>query len=57
VPYRDREINLQIFLTYIHQYLSKKVDNIEYGIYLIEPVKNLTFNRAMLLNIGVVESL
>ena len=55
VPYRDRETNLYIFLRHLHPFLIKQ--NISYGIYLIEPVKNVTFNRALLMNIGYLESL
>ena len=31
--------------------------NLTYGIFLIEPVQNITFNRALLLNIGYLESI
>jgi hypothetical protein len=55
VPYRDRETNLHLFLLYMHQFLAKQ--NVYYGIYLVEPIKNLKFNRAMLINIGYIESL
>lgn len=55
VPYRDRIRNLNIFLLYMHRFLVKQ--NIQYGIYLVEPVKKLKFNRALLLNIGFIESL
>jgi hypothetical protein len=54
VPYRDRETNLHLFLFFMHQLLSKQ--NVYYGIYLVEPLENLKFNRAMLINIGFVES-
>jgi hypothetical protein len=55
VPYRARTRNLHIFLYYMHLFLSQQ--NIYYGIYLVEPLAKLKFNRAMLLNIGFVESL
>jgi hypothetical protein len=55
IPYRDREDNLKIFLNNIHPFLSKQ--QLEYGIYLIEPMANLTFNRGLLMNIGFVEAL
>lgn len=55
VPFRNRENNLKIFLRHLHPFLSNQL--IEYGIYLIEPVKNLTFNRGILMNIGFIESL
>ena len=57
VPYRDRIRNLKQFLYYMHQYLAWQQDKIQYKIYLIEPTKNLKFNRGLLLNIGYVESL
>ena len=55
IPYRDRLNNLKIFLNHIHPFLNKQ--QIDYGIYLIEPIANLTFNRALLMNIGFLESL
>ncbi|RNA44169.1 beta-1-4-N-acetylgalactosaminyltransferase bre-4-like [Brachionus plicatilis] len=55
VPYRDRVKNLHIFLLYMHKFLSKQ--NIEYKIYLLEPLGHLTFNRALLLNVGYLEVL
>ncbi len=55
VPYRDRLVNLRIFLLYMHQFLSKQ--NAHYGIYIVEPIENLKFNRALLINIGFVEAL
>lgn len=55
VPYRDRKTNLHLFLLYMHQFLTRQ--NVFYGIYLVEPEKNLKFNRAMLINIGYIESL
>lgn len=55
IPYRDRQANLHLFLLYMHQFLSRQ--NIYYGIYLVEPLQKLKFNRAMLINIGYVESL
>lgn len=55
VPYRDRTRNLHLFLLYMHQFLSKQKAN--YGIYLVEPIDDLKFNRAMLINVGFIESL
>ena len=55
IPYRNREHNLKIFLRHIHPFLVKQ--ELAYGIYLIEPMNNLTFNRGLLMNIGFVESL
>lgn len=56
IPYRDRLKNLKIFLQYMHEFLIKQ-SRVNYAIYLIEPYKNLTFNRALLLNVGFRESL
>ena len=54
VPYRDREMNLKRFLVHMHPILARQ--ELSYGIYLIEPVSNITFNRGMLMNIGFIES-
>lgn len=54
VPYRDRLINLHQFLNHMHPFLKKQ--QMEYGIYLIEPVANITFNRGLLMNIGFAEA-
>ena len=53
--YRDRLDNFKIFLTNINRLLIHQ--NITYGIYTVEPLTNLTFNRGILMNIGYVESL
>ena len=55
VPYRNRETNLKIFLRHMHPFLIKQ--QLDYGIYLIEPLQNITFNRGLLMNIGYLESL
>lgn len=55
IPYRDREENLKIFLNHMHPFLKKQ--QLDYGIFLVEPLKNLQFNRALLMNIGFLESL
>ena len=55
VPYRNRKNILKIFLNHMHPFLIKQ--QIEYGIYLIEPMQNLTFNRGLLMNIGFLQSL
>ena len=39
----------------MHPFLMKQ--NLDYGIYIVEPLKELTFNRALLMNIGYLESL
>jgi hypothetical protein len=55
IPYRDRLEALKIFLNNIHPFLTRQ--RINYGIYLIEPLENLKFNRGLLLNIGFKEAL
>lgn len=55
IPYRDRLKNLKIFLNNMHPYLVRH--GINYGIYLIEPIEGLTFNRGLLMNIGFLEAL
>jgi beta-1,4-galactosyltransferase 1 len=55
VPYRKREKNLNIFLRHMHPFLSKQL--IEYGIFVVEPLPELTFNRGLLMNIGYLQSL
>ena len=54
IPYRNREDHLLQFLLNIHPILARQ--KISYGIYLIEPEKGLKFNRALLFNIGFLES-
>lgn len=54
IPYRDRKKNLNIFLRYVHPFLVNQ--NVFYGIFLIEPVENLTFNKGISMNAGFVEA-
>jgi hypothetical protein len=56
VPYRDRFKNLKIFVQYMHDFLIRQAF-VNYAIYLVEPMENLTFNRALLINIGFTEAL
>ncbi len=56
IPYRNRAKNLKLFLTYMHQFLSsQQQNNISYGIYLVEPIKSIQFNKALSMNIGFIE--
>lgn len=55
VPYRDRLVNLELFLKNIHPFLIQQ--NIYYGIYLVEPIGNLTFNKGISMNAGYLEAL
>jgi hypothetical protein len=59
IPYRNRIKNLNLFLTYMHQFLSsqqqQQQNNISYGIYLVEPINTIQFNKALSMNIGFIE--
>lgn len=55
VPYRDRQRNLELFLRNMHPFLSKQP--IYYGIFIVEPEANLTFNKGISMNAGFLESL
>ena len=55
VPYRDRLHSLQVFLSNMHRILARM--NINYAVYVIEPVADIAFNRGLLMNIGFVESI
>lgn len=55
VPYRDRMPNLKLFLLNMHPFFANQL--MDYGIYLIEPLANLTFNRGLLMNVGFNEAL
>ena len=54
IPYRDRLENLKLFLNHMHPFLNKQ--QLEYGIYLVEPEADIKFNRGLLMNIGFVEA-
>lgn len=52
VVYRQRERQLNAFLTYAHNFLRKQM--IHYRIFVIEQFDSKPFNRAMLFNIGSI---
>jgi hypothetical protein len=54
VPYRDRDSNLKLFLHHMHPFLMRQ--QLDYGIFLVEPVENIKFNRGLLMNIGYAEA-
>ena len=54
IPYRNREDHLMQILYHLHPILARQ--ELSYGIYLIEPVPGITFNRGILLNAGFIES-
>ncbi|KAF1743272.1 hypothetical protein MXB_3431, partial [Myxobolus squamalis] len=55
IPFRNRDTQINTFLNHMHPFLIKQ--KLNYRIFVVEQVENSTFNRAMLLNIGFVESL
>ncbi|XP_046553680.1 beta-1,4-N-acetylgalactosaminyltransferase bre-4-like [Haliotis rubra] len=55
IPFRDRPSHLKIFMTNIHHFLQRQ--ELDYGIFVVEPVSDVKFNRAMLFNIGYAESI
>lgn len=54
VPFRDRLEELLEFAPYVHNYLTKK--KVRHKIFIVNQVDNLRFNRASLINVGVLES-
>ncbi|XP_046405910.1 beta-1,4-N-acetylgalactosaminyltransferase bre-4-like [Ischnura elegans] len=54
IPYRDRERQLDIFLSYMHPFLQAQM--IEYRIVVVEQTSLHPFNRAKLMNIGFAET-
>ncbi|XP_066990638.1 uncharacterized protein [Macrobrachium rosenbergii] len=55
VPYRDRVKHLAMFIYHIHPILQRQ--QIDYAIYIVEQAGSGKFNRAMLMNVGALESL
>ncbi|KAL4233098.1 Beta-1 [Mactra antiquata] len=55
IPYRDRDIHLKIFMRNIHPFLQNQ--QLDYGIFVVEMAQNITFNRALLMNVGFVEAM
>lgn len=53
ISYRDRENNLKKFLYNMHPILNKQ--NINYGLFIIEPCEKCVFNRGLILNAGFIE--
>ena len=54
VPYRDRLVNLELLMRNLHPFLTKQ--NVYYGVYVVEPVANLTFNKGLSMNVGFIEA-
>ncbi|XP_069178150.1 beta-1,4-galactosyltransferase 4 [Procambarus clarkii] len=55
IPYRNRSLHLQKFLTYMHPFLNRQ--QLNYRIVVVEQTEGVDFNRAKLFNIGFVETL
>ncbi|CAL8099734.1 unnamed protein product [Calicophoron daubneyi] len=55
VPYRDRGLHLRLLLFRLHDVLAHQ--RVAYSIYVIEQAGDTPFNRGLLLNIGMRESL
>jgi len=55
IPYRNRLEHLKVFLNNMHPYFTRQKYN--YGIYVVEPTNNVTFNRGLLMNAGFKEAL
>ncbi|XP_022094521.1 uncharacterized protein LOC110981330 isoform X2 [Acanthaster planci] len=55
VPYRNRTIQLSLFLRYMIPFLQKQ--RLEFAIYIVNQANNNAFNRGMLLNVGYLEAL
>ncbi|KAA3677961.1 xylosylprotein 4-beta-galactosyltransferase [Paragonimus westermani] len=54
IPFRERFTELQQFLVHLERFLNNQ--NVIHTYYVLNQVDNLRFNRAALLNVGVVES-
>ncbi|CAF0939723.1 unnamed protein product [Adineta steineri] len=55
IPYRNRDMQLRIFINFMHPFLQKQ--QLDYQIFLVEPVNDISFNRALLFNIGFREAM
>ncbi|XP_075707340.1 beta-1,4-galactosyltransferase 1-like [Rhinoderma darwinii] len=54
IPFRNREPHLTIWLQYMLPFLQKQQG--DFGIYVVEQIRNTTFNRAKLMNVGFSEA-
>ncbi|XP_076335294.1 beta-1,4-N-acetylgalactosaminyltransferase bre-4-like isoform X3 [Tachypleus tridentatus] len=55
IPFRDREEHLLVLLRYLHPLLQRQL--LDYRIFVVEQYGNETFNKGVLMNAGVRESL
>ncbi|CAH8649819.1 unnamed protein product [Schistosoma rodhaini] len=54
VPYRNRDVHLRLFVKHMHEFLRRQ--QLMYTIFVINQEGTTTFNRALLLNAGFIES-
>jgi len=54
IPYRNRTKNLRVWLSNLHPILQRQA--LKYRVLLIEQADDLPFNRAALINIGIIEA-
>jgi beta-1,4-galactosyltransferase 1 len=45
IPYRNRDMQLRIFLNFMHPFLQKQ--QLDYQIFLVEPVRTCQSNKKM----------
>ncbi|XP_045138991.1 beta-1,4-galactosyltransferase 2-like [Portunus trituberculatus] len=55
IPYRNRATHLTAFVHHMHPFLQRQ--QLEYTIYVVEQAGSNSFNRGMLMNVGVLEAL
>ncbi|XP_071096067.1 beta-1,4-galactosyltransferase 4-like [Haliotis cracherodii] len=55
VAYRNRQRHLVVLLNHLIPFLVRQ--QADFAIFVVEPLPNVTFNRALLMNIGFVEAL
>lgn len=53
IPYKNREDNLNYFLTHMHPFLQRQ--ELEYQIFVVEQSRNQPFNKGVLMNAGFLE--
>lgn len=56
VPYRDRETHLRQFIPYLNTYFNANPEFPRPVIYIVEQVDDRPFNRAALINIGIIQA-
>ncbi|XP_072023943.1 uncharacterized protein [Amphiura filiformis] len=55
IPYRNRSIHLPILLHYLTPFLQRQL--LEFHFFVVEQMNDLLFNKAMIMNIAILESL